>query len=411
MEHSTADRRRRTALYIAAWAVAVLLLTLILYQALGLGTVRAQTVPAVRSVEYSVATLDGYIFRDEQVLLSGNTGAAVYLVSDGARVSANTELCRVYKTGSTEEYLAERRRIEERMALLDDARQLGRSSAGGLDRTQTALEKSYSALMTALEQGSLDTASLRRELLVALSARELVRGGSLDDEYAELEQSLAALNSAYSGSFDSLYSEAGSYFFYGCDGYESRFDVSSLNAVSADGLRAMAAGEPEYSGDGVPVGKLVKSYEWYLALVAGEDVISNVKVGGEYTVELEELELKMTVTRADADAGVLVLSCGIMPDGFDYARAQSVRLILGSRQGYRVPLEALYTREGFDGVYVLSGSEVIFRRVTVLGRSGGYALVAERDYTTENYTEFLELNDQIIVSLSDGKLYDGRILD
>lgn len=411
MEHSTADRRRRTALYIAAWAVAVLLLTLILYQALGLGTVRAQTVPAVKSVEYSIAALDGYIFRDERVLFSNNTGAAVYLVSDGARVSANTELCRVYTTGSTDEYLAERRRIEARMALLDDARQLGQSGAGGLDRTQKALSKSYDALMTVLETGSLDTASLRRDLQVALSARELIRGGSSDDEYTRLEQSLAALNSAYSGSFDSLYSEAGSYFFYSCDGYESRFDVSCLDTVSADGLRALASAAPSYEGAGVPVGKLVNSYEWYLALVAGKDVISSVKVGGEYTVKLEELELKMTVIRSDADAGVLVLGCGIMPAGFDYARVQSVRLILGSRQGYRVPLEALHTREGFDGVYVLSGSEVIFRRVTVLDRSGGYALVAERDYTTENYTEFLELNDQIIVSLSDGKLYEGRILD
>ncbi len=411
MEHSTADRRRRTAIYIAAWAVAVLLVTLVLYQALGLGTVRAQTVPAVRSVEYSVERLDGYIFRDERVLLSANSGAAVYLVADSARVSADTELCRVYTVGSTEEYLTERRRIESHMALLDKARQLGQPGAGGIDRTQAALSESYGALMTSLERGSLDTASQRRELLVALSARELIRGGSLDDEYAELEQSLTRLNSAYGGSYDSLYSETGSYFFYGCDGYESSFAVSRLDTVSAGELRAMAAAEPSYAGAGVPVGKLVTSYEWYVALVADADVISSVEVGGEYSVELDGLKLKMIVTRADADAGVLVLSCGVMPAGFDYARVQSVRLILGSQQGYRVPLEALHTREGFDGVYVLSGSEVIFRRVTVLGRSGGYALVAERDYATENYTEFLDLNDQIIVSLSDGKLYDGRILD
>lgn len=100
-----------------------------------------------------------------------------------------------------------------------------------------------------------------------------------------------------------------------------------------------------------------------------------------------------------------------MPEGFDYARVQSVKLVMGQTAGYRVPLQALHTQQGLDGVYVLSGSQVIFRRVTVLHRGDGYAVVAERDYTTENYTEFLNLNDQIIVSLSDGKLYDGRILD
>ena len=100
-----------------------------------------------------------------------------------------------------------------------------------------------------------------------------------------------------------------------------------------------------------------------------------------------------------------------MPENFDYGRVQSVKLIMGSTTGYRVPEQALHTREGMDGVYVLSGSEVIFRRVTVLYRGDGYVVVAERDYSTENYKEFLNLNDQIIVSLSDGELYDGRILD
>lgn len=412
MGQSTTERRRRAAAYIAVWTAAVLLLTLILYQALGLGTVRAQTVAAVKAVEYSVARPEGYIFRDEQVLYSDNTGAAVYLVSNGARVRADTELCRVYTNGSTDEYLEQRDALEERLALLEEAMALGQNTAGGIDRTAAALERAYAALMSALEDGRLDEATdSRRELLVALSARGLINGDSLDEEYAATVQALSALNAAYSGSYDSLRSTAGSYFFYDCDGYEEAFDISLIDTVSAQTLRSLAAAEPEYSGAGVPVGKLVNSYEWYLALAADADVIAQITVGRSYTVELEGYELEMTAYRADSAAGVIVLSCGIMPEGFEYGRVQSVRLILGSLTGYRVPEQALHTREGFDGVYVLSGSEVIFRRVTILRRSGGYALVAERDYSTENYSEFLELNDQIIISLSDGELYDGRILD
>ena len=64
MEQKVADRRRKIALYIAVWVAAVLILTFLLYRALGLSTVRAQTVTAVRSVEYKIARLDGYIFRE-----------------------------------------------------------------------------------------------------------------------------------------------------------------------------------------------------------------------------------------------------------------------------------------------------------------------------------------------------------
>jgi hypothetical protein len=92
-------------------------------------------------------------------------------------------------------------------------------------------------------------------------------------------------------------------------------------------------------------------------------------------------------------------------------RVLEAQLLVDSVSGYRVPDKALRQHKGFDGVYVLSSSEVIWRRVNVLYRGEGYAVVAERDYSTENYKEFLNLNDQIIISLSDGELYDGRILD
>ena len=412
MEQKAADRRRKIALYIAVWVAAVLILAFLLYRALGLSTVRAQTVTAVRSVEYKIARLDGYIFRDEQVLYSDNTGAAVYLVEDGSRVRADTELCRVYTTGDTSEYLERRRDIEQRLSLLSDIMSLGRTTSGGIDRTQSALDKSYSAVMDALEAGRLDTAGENsRALLMALSARALISGDSLDDEYAAAKQELENLTASYTGTYQSIHNDAACYFFYSCDGYEDAFKVSLIDTVDVQTLRSMAAAPPAYSGQGTPVGKLVGSYEWYLVLAADSSVTSAVEVGNSYTVEIGGQELSMALIRADSAAGVLVFSCGVMPEGFDYARVQSVKLVMGQTAGYRVPLQALHTQQGLDGVYVLSGSQVIFRRVTVLHRGDGYAVVAERDYTTENYTEFLNLNDQIIVSLSDGKLYDGRILD
>ena len=100
-----------------------------------------------------------------------------------------------------------------------------------------------------------------------------------------------------------------------------------------------------------------------------------------------------------------------MPSGFDYARVQEVELLVNSIQGYRVPTEALTTQKGLDGVYVLSSSEVFFRRVNILYRGADYVVVAERDASTENYKEFLNLNDRIITFVSDGELYEGRIFD
>ncbi|MBQ9080736.1 MAG: hypothetical protein IJY27_06665 [Clostridia bacterium] len=409
---------RRYAPRVGMFLLAVALMAFVLYHSLGLEQVQVDTIAAVRSVEYEISGLTGYIFRDEQVVYSQNSGAATYLVEDGERVAAHTELARVYKTGNTADYLAERARIESRIKLIERAISLGVNNAGGIDNTRTALGESYAALMSALGRGKLDTAAaLSDDFFVALSASALINGGddALRAELVALQNELNMLTGSYGGAYESISNEASCYFFYSVDGYENIFDISLLDTLDASGLRALAASQPQSVGAGVPVGKFVHDYEWFMAMSAGRDVCERLEQGRYYEMTLSGgLTLDMYLERLDIPAvgdGIMIFSCGEMPEGFDYAREQSVELLIDTVAGYRVPTGAIYSQKGLDGVYVLSSSEVIFRRVTILYRGDGYVVVAERDYTTENYDEFLNLNDQIILSVSDGELYDGRILD
>jgi len=402
---------------MGAFVLAVALMAFLLYHTLGLEQVRAETVAAARSVEYEIAGLVGYVFRDEQVVYSKNCGAAVYLVNDGARVAADTELARVYNVGSTAEYLAERGALEARAALIEQAIALGRPNVGGLDDTRAALTSSYSAFMSALEKGEPGAAvKLSDQLLVALCAEDILRGDtSLSEELSSINARLTALNNSFSGNYEVIKNERGSYFYYGTDGYEQIFDTSLLWDLDAAGLRQLASRQPEeQSARGVAVGRLINNYEWYMAASAGSDVCGKLAEGGVYEMTFSDGRvLGMTLEKintSDAGDGVLIFSCGTMvnvPSG----RVLEAQLLVDSVSGYRVPDKALRQHKGFDGVYVLSSSEVIWRRVNVLYRGEGYVVVAERDYSTENYKEFLNLNDQIIISLSDGELYDGRILD
>ncbi len=402
---------------VGAFALAVALLAFLLYHTLGLEQVRADTVAAVRSVEYEIAGLEGYVFRDEQVVYSKNSGAAVYLVDDGARVAADTELARVYSVGNTAEYLAERGEIEARAALIEQAIALGRPTIGGMDDTEAALTSSYSAFMAALNRGDMAGASEASEaLLIALYADGILRGDTaLSEELASLNARLTALNNSFSGGYEAIKNERGCYFYYSTDGYEQIFDTTLLWELDASGLRTLASRQPQtQSAEGTAVGRIVNNYEWYMAASAGGDVCGKLAEGGVYDVTLTDGRvLKMTLERIDMPEtgdGILVFSCGVMSD-IPEGRVLEVQLLVDSVSGYRVPEKALYQQKGFDGVYVLSSSEVIWRRVNVLYRGEGYVVVAERDYSTENYKEFLNLNDQIIISLSDGELYDGRILN
>ena len=58
---------------------------------------------------------------------------------------------------------------------------------------------------------------------------------------------------------------------------------------------------------------------------------------------------------------------------------------------------------------MLNASVVYFRRVEILAECDGYYIVAECDKSRENYKEYLDLNDLMIVS-GEG-LYDGKIIE
>ena len=57
---------------------------------------------------------------------------------------------------------------------------------------------------------------------------------------------------------------------------------------------------------------------------------------------------------------------------------------------------------------MLEESTVRFRRVEVIAESEGYYIVAKLDKSKDNYTEYLDLNDLIILDTQG--LYDGKVL-
>ena len=93
---------------------------------------------------------------------------------------------------------------------------------------------------------------------------------------------------------------------------------------------------------------------------------------------------------------------------------------MSSVTGYRIPAEALTKLNGNDGVYILVGTAVEFRRVTKLSDGNGYFIVNtyEKDReenqlggTANSGSEipYLNVNDLIITSGND--LYDGKLID
>jgi hypothetical protein len=141
-----------------------------------------------------------------------------------------------------------------------------------------------------------------------------------------------------------------------------------------------------------------------------------------------ELSLSMRLDRLirGEDSYVCVFSTDYMPRDFEYTRCQPVKITMSSYTGFKVRISSVRLLGDLRGVYVLDGSTVKFRKISILTEDEGFYIVetspdGTSEYTTETsegQTEtteakdegysWLRLHDNIITEGTG--LYHGRLL-
>ena len=412
-----------------AWiSITVLVSLLILYTAYhifsNIGS-SVKTTPTGFTEETSSAIFEGVILRDEKVLSSSYTGDVRYLVSDGERASTDMDIAEVYSNKSQEDLSAKIRELEEKLYILKKSNDVGVVSVTDIEKLDDNLEKLYSELMLAVSKSELARASeIEKELLVCLNKKKIYDGTvkNYKAEISLLEDEINKLYASFGGNKDTINAGVGGYFYHNCDGYEKSLSLDALSSLDVNTLKDLineVKAAPVIEND--EIGKMVYDYKWYIASVCDESLSSSLVEGECYEITLfneKNIEVEMMLEKiGESDAGqtMLTFSCTVMPDGFDYGRYQSFQVKISSVKGYRVPAGALckvvddISGEEKVGVYILNASVVYFRRVEIIAECDGYYIVAECDRSLENYREYLDLNDLIIVSGDD--LYDGKVIE
>ena len=411
-----------------AWiSITVLLSLLIIYTVYhvfaNVGGVK--TTPTGYAEQTSSAVMDGIVFRDEMTLTSSYTGDIRYLVSDGERVSNDAKIAEVYSNESGEDLSAKIRELEEQLEIFQKSNDVGIISVTDIEKLNAQTEKLYSELMLAVSQNELaKVEKIENELLICLNKKKIYDGtvSSYNAEISALEDEINKLYNSFGGSKETLTSSEGGYFYYNCDGYESTFTLDALSSLDLDTLQSQMNDVRSVPvKENGAVGKMVYDYTWYFACVCETSVASLLCEGELYEITLfekENTEVEMTLEKVGESNGaqtMLIFSCSVMPDGFSFGRYQTFEIKISSVSGYRVPSNAIYRMTDSEsgeekvGVYILNASVVHFRRVEIIAECDGYYIVAECDRSLDNYKEFLDLNDLIIISGKD--LYDGKIID
>ena len=165
---------------------------------------------------------------------------------------------------------------------------------------------------------------------------------------------------------------------------------------------------------GVNCGKIVTDYNWYIGCrITNEDSRAFTE-GYTYTVIFpynSDIRITMILDRiilqADDNRVVLVFRTNTIPEHFNFLRRQTVQIVTSTYEGYKVPIESVRILDGIQGVYILEGYVVQFRRIEPIREINGFFICRVNDGSTED-ADMLALYDRIITK---GKnLYVGKII-
>lgn len=358
---------------------------------------------------------DGYVFREETVLYSANTGAVDYFVPDGGKVSKGQSLARVYEGDGVD--------VRGFISMLDAQIELLRQCTGDAiaNADLSALRKSaddtyftLTRLIASGEAGELDY-QIEKMMLTLSKIRAITDGD------ASVREALAILEAEreryFSDDNEEIFSQNSGYFYSGTDGFEALFDISAVDTLDGDGFYALLERvhqDDELTHNGA-FGKLAPDSQWKFVLPLDPDEAETFVEGEYYDVRFTEnnntelaMQLEKKIPAPEQKKVLLVLYCNLLPDNFSFERCMTAQIERSSHSGIYVPRSALARLDGNRGVYVLRGNVATFRLVEIVYEGSDYVLVAERNDGDGKYY-YLGSNELIITN---GKnLFDGRIVE
>ncbi len=374
------------------------------------------TITSGMSTERTVLDGKGYVFRDETVLYSQNSGVADYFKADGSKVSVGEALADVSENG-TNNAKSMVQYFDNRIAILEQSVD-SRKTLADLPEINESISDAYYSLAKSLASG--DTGSIAAQtdkLLLNMNCHSLLTDENtpVDNTFEKMKvQREGILNG--SGNSITEYATDSGYFYSYADGFEEYFTSNAADTLTAKDFYALTEDIKTNSiALSKSYGKLASNSEWRFVIkmtaVASEYFKEN-KVYNLDFIENGNVTIPMTLTQKVEDdvygGSLLVFYANRLPDEFVFDRCQSVSVEVSSFSGIYVPKSAIHKMGGEYCVYVLRGSVVKLRRIDIVYEATDYYL-SNPNTVYDTGAAYLGANELLIIQGSN--LFDGRILD
>ncbi len=375
---------------------------------------------------------NGFIIRDENIIPNNTNGILSYSCSSGDTVNVKGEIAKVY---SNEKDAIAHSMADKLQAKKDSLEYIQKNTISGTMSLDIINNNIKSKLITYLDDANkhniTGVKSDSDNLLASINQRLLYTGNlkNFNAEINDLSAEIETLRSSAGKSTGSIESPKAGYFSEYCDGYENAVKYSDIDNLTLDGLRNIKQSDvPDNTA-----GKVVSNVKWFVACEVSHDEAQNLTIwDSAVTVLLTEASTEAIpaeiykITQNSDGKALVILQCDYMNNGLLQARQEPIEIGLGTFMGLRVSKRAIHddyvTKTTYDendnshkeqkkvqGVYVLYGSEVQFKQISILYADDDYVICDTQPEEGVLFNgETISLYDKVIVKGDD--LYDGKVI-
>lgn len=375
---------------------------------------------------------DAFIVREETVVNNNVAdGVEYYIVEDGDKVAIGTAVAKIFSDETDALFYNKVKKIDEKIAVLESLNTPYDNVA-----TDAAVDSqiylNISSLLDSVNSGDFyDRSSAIESLVYSINQRQRIVGtvSDFNNEIRNLQQERAKYADAGADSIAELTSPKAGYFVADVDGYECAFDYDNILDLTVEDFSKDI--KPEVISDNA-VGKIISGLDWYIVCkLSADDALSLshsesspeivFASASDEPVPVELVALNQATKQSEA---VAIFKCNYMNTTLSSLREESVQININNFEGVRLSKDALHDdyvdvidSEGeptgeqarVQGVYILHGSEMLFREVSVIFAGKDFVIVdINPDSAILKSDQTIIINDEVVIKGEN--LYDGKIV-
>lgn len=382
--------------------------------------------------DYSESISANAVIVREETLINNSVanGVEYYMVNDGDKVAVGTVVAKIFADENDALYHNKVQEIDDKIAVLQSLN-TPYDNVSTDSAVDSQIYLNINSLLKAVNTGNFkDRDNAAKSLVYSINQRQRIIGTVTDfnTEIQALQQEKAEYTSG-GGYIAEIRAPKSGYFVAEVDGYENVFDYDHVSELTVSDLTRSYVPENVSQSS---AGKIVSGLDWYIVCKLSADDALSLSHSESYpsivfssaSDEPVPVDLVALNQASKKDEAVAVFSCNYMNSSLSCLRNESVQIVINSVEGVRISKAALHDdyvdvvdaegeptgeRARVQGVYILHGSELLFREVSVVYAGSDFVIVDINPASAILKSgETIIINDEVVIKGDD--LYDGKII-